>query len=56
MADIDELDPPPDDSVVGTPPRRPGSVRRTGSILMTWPDGAVGSLQLRGRARDLLDA
>ncbi|MFI5047707.1 MAG: DUF2889 domain-containing protein [Acidimicrobiia bacterium] len=53
MTHIDELDPPPDDSVVGTPPRRPGSVRRTGAITMTWPDGAVGSLQLRGRARDL---
>jgi hypothetical protein len=54
MTDVDELDPPPDDSVVGTPPRRPGSVRRTGSILMTWPDGIAAGLLMRGRARDLL--
>jgi len=54
VTDIDELDPPPDDSIVGTPPRHPESVRRTSSILMRWPDGAAGSLQLRGQARDLL--
>ncbi|HEX3453766.1 MAG TPA: DUF2889 domain-containing protein [Gaiellaceae bacterium] len=54
MSDLDELDPPPDDSVVGTPARRPGSVRRTGSILMSWPDGVVGALRLHGQARDLL--
>jgi hypothetical protein len=43
-----------DDSMVGTPPRRPGSVRRTANINMVWPDGREGPLQLRGRSRDLL--
>jgi hypothetical protein len=36
------------------PLRRPGSVRRTSSILMTWPDGIFSGLQLTGRCRDLL--
>jgi hypothetical protein len=36
------------------PRRRPGSVRRTSSILMTWPDGIFNGLQLAGRCRDLL--
>jgi hypothetical protein len=36
------------------PRRRPGSVRRTSSILMTWPDGIFNGLQLTGRCRDLL--
>jgi hypothetical protein len=35
------------------PPRRAGSVRRTSSILMTWPDGIFQGLQLAGRCRDL---
>jgi hypothetical protein len=35
------------------PPRQPGSVRRTSSILMTWPDGIFEGLQLAGRCRDL---
>jgi Protein of unknown function (DUF2889) len=61
----EELPEPPDDSVVGTPPRRPGSVRRTASINMVWPgadlNGGAGAygvggpgMQLRGRSRDLL--
>jgi hypothetical protein len=50
---IDDLEPPPDDSVTGTPPRRPGSVRRTANINMVWPGGIGTPLQLRGRARDL---
>lgn len=37
-----------------TPERRPGSVRRTSTIDMSWPDGLVGALHLSGRARDLL--
>jgi len=45
---------PPDDSVVGTPARRPGSVRRTAAINMVWPGGYGTPLQLRGRSRDLL--
>jgi hypothetical protein len=40
--------------VAGPPPRRPGSVRRTASILMTWPDGILNGLRLEGRCRDLL--
>ena len=54
MSDIDELEPPPDDSVVGTIARRPNSVRRTANINMVWPGGPGTGLQLRGRARDLL--
>ncbi len=45
---------PLDDSQPGTPPRRGGSVRRTTSIDMTWPDGIDQPLHLEGRARDLL--
>lgn len=37
-----------------TPPRRPGSVRRTASIDMFWPAGPGTQLRLIGRARDLL--
>jgi hypothetical protein len=52
--DPESLPEPPDDSVVGTPTRRPGSVRRTANINMVWPDGPGTEMQLRGRARDLL--
>lgn len=45
---------PPDDSVVGTPARRPGSVRRTAHINMTWPEGREAPTLMRGRSRDLL--
>jgi hypothetical protein len=34
--------------------RRPGSVRRTSTVLMFWPDGLGTDLHLKGRARDLL--
>lgn len=37
-----------------TPPRRPGSVRRTSTIDMRWPAGPGTQLELVGRARDLL--
>lgn len=37
-----------------TPPRRPGSVRRTSTIDMQWPGGPGTQLRLLGRARDLL--
>lgn len=37
-----------------TPPRRPGSVRRTSTIDMQWPAGPGTQLRLLGRARDLL--
>ncbi|MFC4944321.1 DUF2889 domain-containing protein [Pseudonocardia sp. GCM10023141] len=33
--------------------RARGSVRRTSSIDMVWPDGMPGPLRLRGRARDI---
>lgn len=36
------------------PPRPPGSVRRTSTIDMRWPDGWGTDMQLLGRARDLL--
>ncbi|MGE0386590.1 MAG: DUF2889 domain-containing protein [Gammaproteobacteria bacterium] len=36
-----------------TPPRRPGSVRRTLSIDMARPEGMDGRIVLHGRARDL---
>lgn len=45
---------PLDDSIVGTPPRRPGSARRTSSIDMVWPGGIGTPLHLVGRARDLV--
>jgi hypothetical protein len=35
------------------PKRRPGSVRRTSSIVMSWPDGILEGLRLQGRCRDL---
>ena len=37
-----------------TPARRPGSVRRTSTLDMRWPDGAGGRLRIDGRARDLV--
>jgi hypothetical protein len=37
----------------GTPPRKPGSVRRTATIDMLRPEGLFGPLTLAGRARDL---
>jgi hypothetical protein len=48
------LEDPPDDSVVGTPPRRPGSIRRTSHINMTWPEGDGTPMHLDGRSRDLI--
>jgi hypothetical protein len=45
---------PPDDSVVGTPDRRAGSLRRTAHINMVWPAGRGTPTHLRGAARDLL--
>jgi hypothetical protein len=59
MTDIHVSEPRPlpeplDDSQTGTPVRRPGSVRRTSSIDMVWPDGFGTPLHLVGRARDLV--
>ena len=44
---------PPSDPVVAPPVRRPGSIRRTSTVLMFWPDGLGTDLHLKGRARDL---
>jgi len=44
---------PPSDPVVAPPARRPGSIRRTSTVLMFWPDGLGTDLHLKGRARDL---
>lgn len=41
---------------VATPRRRPGSIRRTSTLDMWWPDGWGTRTQIRGRARDLLTA
>ena len=48
------LPPRLEDSITGTPVRRLGSVRRTSTIDMVWPDGFGTPLQLVGNARDLL--
>lgn len=45
---------PPRTSAGAAPPRQPGSVRRTSSIEVTWPDGREGEMRLVGRARDLV--
>ncbi|MBX6388133.1 MAG: DUF2889 domain-containing protein [Frankia sp.] len=44
----------PTGPVDATPSRRPGSVRRTTSIDMTWNAGFGSTLRLAGRGRDLL--
>ena len=36
-----------------TPPRAPGSLRRTSTVDMLRPDGLFGEVVLVGRARDL---
>lgn len=41
---------------MSAPPRRPGSVRRTTTIDMTWANGWGSELLLDGRGRDLLTA
>jgi hypothetical protein len=44
----------PHDPVTTTPPRAPGSVRRTSSLDSSRPEGAGGPLLIDGRARDLV--
>jgi hypothetical protein len=44
---------PPVDQIA-SPPRRLGSVRRTSTMLMTWPNGIGAGLHLTGRSRDLV--
>jgi len=43
----------PQDSAGPAPLRVPGSVRRTSSIDVSWPDGRAGNARLIGRARDV---
>lgn len=45
---------PPRCSAGPAPPRAPGSVRRTSSIEVSWPDGREGDMRLVGRARDMV--
>jgi Protein of unknown function (DUF2889) len=51
---VSQLTAPPSDPAAAPPVRRPGSVRRTSTVLMFWPDGLGTDLHLKGRARDLL--
>ena len=48
------LPPPPRSSANPAPVRPAGSVRRTSSIDVAWPDGADGDRRFLGRARDYL--
>lgn len=45
---------PPRHSAGPAPLRVPGSVRRTSSIDVSWPNGRAGNLTLVGRARDFI--
>lgn len=45
---------PPRRSAGPAPLRRPGSVRRTSSIDVSWPEGRMGDMRFVGRARDLV--
>jgi hypothetical protein len=51
---VSQLTEAPSNPAVAPPVRRPGSVRRTSTVLMSWPDGLGTELHLKGRARDLL--
>ncbi len=44
----------PRDPALAPPRRRPGSVRRTSTVTMTWPGGLGTPLHLDGRCRDLV--
>ncbi len=60
VAAASPLPPAPLDPAPAPPARRAGSVRRTSTMLMSWPGGlrveggSVADLRLEGRARDLL--
>ncbi|HEY1706339.1 MAG TPA: DUF2889 domain-containing protein [Trebonia sp.] len=51
---LGDLPPAPADPRQGTPPRLPGSVRRTSHLNMTWPDGLGGEARIDAAARDLV--
>lgn len=50
------LRPPPAEPLAVPPGRRPGSVRRTSSLDMSWPGGRGTPMHVLGRARDLATA
>lgn len=50
------LTPPPRSTANPAPMRPAGSVRRTASIDVGWPDGVNGDRRFQGRARDYLTA
>lgn len=52
--DIQTLPPPPRSTANPAPPRPAGSVRRTTSIDVSWPDGIEGQRLFIGAARDLV--
>jgi hypothetical protein len=54
MPHLSDLPANVDNSATGTLPRRPGSVRRTTTVDMVWPEGFGTPLVLVGQARDLL--
>lgn len=54
MAVTDTLPPPPRQTANPAPHRPAGSVRRTSSIDVSWPDGYAGNRLFSGRARDYL--
>ena len=43
----------PQDPIVGSPARRPGSIRRTSTIDTSWPEGFGGETTITGLGRDL---
>jgi hypothetical protein len=45
---------PPRETANPAPLRPPGSIRRTSSIDVAWPEGAAGDRVLHGSARDLI--
>lgn len=52
--DMQKLPPPPRNTANPAPPRLAGSVRRTTSIDVSWPDGFEGQRLFIGGARDLV--
>lgn len=48
------LTPPPRQTANPSPVRKAGSVRRTCSLDVSWPEGALGDRLILGRVRDLL--
>jgi hypothetical protein len=45
---------PPRETANPSPPRPPGSIRRTSSIDVSWPEGAAADRVFHGVARDLI--